>query len=225
MPTLDDIWTWVYQPFTDTTDYRKSNPGRDWSDVRGYLLDRLGLRDSTDRPFTDDLFRQLDEMPEDDRRVLLEDKDKFTAFGYEIAQRYAEEPRTTPRTQQATENSAAYDPSAWQAFLAENGSRWDGTEASWAQFETWFRYEADRRGFGYPATGLFGYLAGQPVADRIATLKQYGVPITAPARQRGRAEFTDADMAALLAEQPDLAKIPEERRREIIADMLDELNS
>lgn len=235
MATLDEMWAWIYEPLADTTEYRKSNPERAWNDVRAYLLERLGLRDSTDRPFTDDLFRQFDEMREDDRRVLLDDTDKLTTFAYEIAQKYAEEPPAQHNTQQtpAPENPAQYDANAWQAFLVENGTRWNGTAESWSQFEKWIRYEADKRGLGYPATGLFEYLASQSVSGRIATLKQYGVPITAPvapqpAQQTAQppepVEFTDSDLADLLAEDPDLAEIPEARRQEILAEVLAELN-
>jgi hypothetical protein len=70
-----------------------------------------------------------------------------------------------------------YDEAAWQAFLAENGPRWDGDERTWDQFRQWFHYEAGQHGLAVPAGQFIGHVEGQP--DKVAVFAQYGVVISA----------------------------------------------
>lgn len=70
---------------------------------------------------------------------------------------------------------AGYDEQAWVAFLAENGPRWNGDEASWEQFAAWFLHTAGEAGVGEPAGSLLEYLSGVP--DKVAEFGRYGVVI------------------------------------------------
>jgi hypothetical protein len=67
------------------------------------------------------------------------------------------------------------DTAAWQAFLPEHGARWDGQEASWDQFRTWFLYEAGQQGAEQSATAFITYAESQP--DKVAVFAEYGVTI------------------------------------------------
>jgi hypothetical protein len=73
---------------------------------------------------------------------------------------------------------APYDESEWQAFLAENGPMWAGTEETWPGWREWFAYTAAERGLGEPATGFLTWLDAQP--DKVAAFATYGVVIAAP---------------------------------------------
>jgi hypothetical protein len=74
--------------------------------------------------------------------------------------------------------ASRYDEQAWQVFLSENGTQWDGTEEGWDSFRQWFAYYAGEQGLSVPASALLDYLSAQPDAERIDTLGQYGVTIT-----------------------------------------------
>lgn len=124
-----------------------------------------------------------------------------------------------------------YDEQAWQAYLAENGPAWDGSQDSWEQFRQWFLYYADDRGLREPATGLMEHLDGQSAAERVSTLALYGVSIAPVAGDQASGqpdpgeipdEDIDAMMRELLEENPELAEIPEDRRRELIIEAFNE---
>jgi hypothetical protein len=71
--------------------------------------------------------------------------------------------------------SGGYDESAWQAFLAEHGARWDGADSTWDQFREWFVYTATEQGLGEPAAAFVAYAESQP--DKVAVFAQYGLSI------------------------------------------------
>jgi len=75
--------------------------------------------------------------------------------------------------------SAGYDADSWNAFLAENGPRWNGDDAAWEQFRAWFAYQADQAGLADPAAGFLAYVDGEQ--DKIAAFAAYGVTIASPA--------------------------------------------
>jgi hypothetical protein len=71
--------------------------------------------------------------------------------------------------------AGGYDESAWQGFLGEHGVRWNGEDAAWQQFRTWFLYEAGQRNLTEPATGFITYV--ESMSDKAAAFAQYGVHI------------------------------------------------
>jgi hypothetical protein len=219
MSTLDETWAWLYTPLQELKSDTAENPDKPWAERRAFLLERLGLTDSADHPLTDELFRWLDELPDDERGTMLAGEQLDTT-AHELAQRHSEEPAATAAAE------TTFDEAAWYAFLASHASQWDGTAESWDQFTEWLRYYADENGFGAPTGSLIDSLDVQAVADRVGVLAQYGVAIPASAEQHAEVptsdEFADTHMADLLAEDPQFADIPEERRLELIAQVLGE---
>jgi hypothetical protein len=253
MPTADEIWAWLRPPLDELKRDVVATPDQPWEARRESFLRELDLPDPSQHPVTEPLFRRLDEMPEQDRTRALGSNEIDTIVD-EYVREHADAPAAEdpdPEGPEGPEGAAAmapaYDEQAWQAYLAENGPQWDGTEATWGQFEQWFAYYAAERGLSVPAAGLLGYLTAQSAPDRITTLAQYGVTITVagePAAHQRAAEpvtagekpaapaetgLTDADISAvmdeLLAENPDFASIPADRRREITAEAASQLQS
>ncbi|HEX5114295.1 MAG TPA: hypothetical protein VFW65_03760 [Pseudonocardiaceae bacterium] len=215
MPTLDEAWSWCAEPADKLRAGVLSRPHEQW-DTRREVL-RTELSSATSDPLAEKLVTWLDEMSASDRDTLL-GTDELPNHIYAWLTRQL--PSDTADNSVAT--TPAYDETAWYAHLAENGTRWDGTEPSWGAFREWFLYYAGDAGFGTPATQLLDYLQPMPAADRVTTLAQYGVHIQAPApapvvaqpdaelRQR-----IDATIARVLARNPELAGIPEDRRLEL----------
>jgi hypothetical protein len=134
----------------------------------------------------------------------------------------------------AAGDGAGYDEQAWQAYLAQNGPQWDGTEESWEQFRQWFAYYASEQGLGTPATAFLDYLTPQPAAERITTFAQYGVTIM-PAQEAAAQQPTAAEQGGQETEQPaadevpaeemDFAGMSKDERMKIISGILDELRA
>jgi hypothetical protein len=218
MPTLDELWTWIYTPLHDLTAERAANRDKSWTELRAYFLERAGLRESSDDPFVDDLLKQLDGMSDSDRAAVLDSNDKMDGFGYDIARKHGKDEAAG----QGTTEAAGYDEAAWQRYLVENGTNWNGDEASWKQFKDWFLYYAGEKGFTEPATALLNYLDSQPATDRITTLAQYGVTITAP-RPAATAPAADDSgteaIRAVLGDDPMFADLTEDQRRQMLVDV------
>jgi hypothetical protein len=130
-------------------------------------------------------------------------------------------------------STPAYDESAWQAYLTESGQAWNGTGQTWEQFRQWFVFHATERGLEDPATRLLDYLGQQAVTERISTLARYGVAIKnadVPGEYvAAQGEMDDegidsmlGKLAAELAERPEMAAMPEDLRREVIAGAMEE---
>lgn len=206
MTGAEELWEWIRTPLEELKRDLTDEPDKPWETRRAELLERLGLHDPDEHPMAGELFERLDRMS-DDERVTAINSGEIDSAAYELAQRHAAPASAGP----------AYDEQAWQAYLAQNGPAWDGTEQSWTQFSQWFSYYAGERGLTEPATALIEYLSAQPAAERIGTFAQYGVTIT-PAGGTPDAGL-DSVMADILAENPALAAIPEERRKEILAEV------
>jgi hypothetical protein len=219
MPSVDELWAWLQTPVQELVTYKADNPEKTWEEHRAYFVERLGLSDPSDHPLVEELVRYLEDRP-DERETLLEDVSRIEPVVLEIAQRHAEE--------DAGETPAddSYDETAWQAFLVENGARWIGDDETWAAFREWFVYYAADAGFGQPANALMEYLDSQSAPERIATFAQYGVVIAvaeeepAAAVEAGPLELADEDIQALIDENPEFADISEDRRKELIAQLL-----
>ena len=226
MPSVDELWAWMQTPVHELVSYRADNPDKTWEEHRAHFVEQLGLSDPSAHPLVEELVRYLDELPDDERAELLADTSRFEPVVLEVVERHAVDDAPS-------EGAEPYDEAAWQAFLVENGARWDGADDTWPAFREWFAYYATETGLGQPATALLEYLDPQSAPERVATLAQYGVVIApaeetpadvAEAPDAAAAEplqLTDEDMAALLAEDADFADIPEERRRELIAQLVD----
>jgi hypothetical protein len=169
MATHDQLWAWIYEPVQELKVRHRDDPDLGWDDLKSHALDKAGLRDPADHPLVEDLCRQLDEMPEDDRQRLLED-DGLDALVYELAGRHAEEAPVEPEP--------SFDPEQWYAYLAKSGPRWDGTEEAWAQFRDWFRYDAYQGGFGVPADA---FLAEAEQEGKHEVFARYQVAVAATA--------------------------------------------
>ena len=247
MSTRDELWGWIEVPLEESHARRQESPDSSWEQVRAFFLERLNITDPTAYPIIDALLRDIDGRAASEREEVLTDLDKLKALGWSFADRYAEpeaadttepEVRTyTPEAQTyAQPEVETYDQNAWWAFLAECGPGWDGTDEHWAIFEPWLLAEARARGFGTPTEALLAPLRGQGASAVIAVFADYGVviqPLAAPVEDVRAAEaeseplptpeeFAEANMADLLAEDPEFADIPEERRLALIAEVLAE---
>lgn len=87
----------------------------------------------------------------------------------------------------------------WNDFLAANGVRWNGDDAAWDQFATWFEYQAGQAGVGTQAAS---FIALADSDGRIATFQRYGVAVVAPAavaQQESSAEVQVSDYPVVKA--------------------------
>jgi hypothetical protein len=82
---------------------------------------------------------------------------------------------------------SGYDEVAWNAFLAENGSHWNGEESAWKPFCEWFRYAAAQLGLAAPADQFLAYVGGQ--ADKVAVFGQYGIAVDGSSSAKADDEF------------------------------------
>jgi hypothetical protein len=118
-----------------------------------------------------------------------------------------------------------YEPAAWDAYLAENGPAWDGTEGQWETFTTWFVYHAGEQGLATPAQAFIDYVVAQP--DRVATFAAYGVSIAAPAPGGVSEEVVEligrAGLDDLLASDPELAALPADKLDTLLRETLAEM--
>jgi hypothetical protein len=179
MSTPDDVLEWIRPPLEEL---KQTDPGTPWQESRESFLRQLGLSDASQHPVVQELLERLDEAPEEERNSILS-SDKLDSMTDELVRQHApaqDEAAQDEAAQGAAGDQTAYDEQAWQAYLAQNGTQWDGTEESWEQFAQWFAYYASEQGLSTPATAFLDYLTPQPAAERIATFAQYGVTITPP---------------------------------------------
>lgn len=232
MPSVDEIWEWIYQPVQELKRDCSATPDTPWETRRETFLSELGLSAADQDPAIEELLRKLDEMPDADRKSVI-GSDQLDNLAYEVAARHGvavgsqAQDGAHEQGQQGGGAEQSYDEDKWQAFLEQYGPHWDGTAGSWDQFKEWFLYYAREGGFEAPASSLLDYLTTQDVAGRIATLATYGVVIApaAQAHQGDDAPVTESNLDGImaeLAEDPEWGDIPEERRRELIAEALRE---
>jgi hypothetical protein len=127
------------------------------------------------------------------------------------------------------------DDSAWYAFLAENGPRWDGSEDSWQRFQQWFLYYAEQARVGTQARAFTDYVDGSP--DKRAVFAQYGVTIVdaaqpeaasedesrraeSPSEERVDDGHRDAALSELMVDHPELAELSPEELQQIVDETL-----
>ncbi len=67
------------------------------------------------------------------------------------------------------------DDSAWCAFRAEHGSRWDGLADTWLAFREWFAYVAGEQGLSSPAGQFLDYVSAAD--NQVAAMQEYGVVV------------------------------------------------
>jgi hypothetical protein len=193
MSTPDDVLEWILPPLEELRQELQVAPDQGWEERRAALLERLQLRDADEHPVVKELLERLDETPDDERDGLLMG-DEVVFMVHELVRQHV--PAVGP-------DEAGYDEGAWQAYLAQNGPQWDGTEESWEQFREWFAYYAAEQGVEAPATALLEHLSGQTAADRIDTFAQYGVAIGAAAggdAPTGDAGYDEGTWQAYLAQ-------------------------
>ncbi len=165
-----DRWAVIYPPLQELKAETIERPDTPWDDRRGQFLEKLGLTEPAEDPVIDILVRHLDELPATERDALLRTERVDTMAYQLIEQSQPTEPVTAP-----------YEEADWQAYLATNGPRWNGTTDAWAPFREWFVHHANAQSLGDPAVALLDYLEGLDVPGRIETFGQYGVLIpTAP---------------------------------------------
>jgi len=220
MPSVDELWAWLQTPVQELVTYKADNPDKTWEEHRTYFVERLGLSDPSDHALVDELVRYLEDRP-DERDTLLEDTSRIEPVVLEIVERHAVDDVPAEEA-----GDGSYDEVAWQAFLVENGARWIGDDETWPAFREWFVYYAADASLGQPANALMEYLDAQSAPARIATFAQYGVVIAVAEEEaadpaaEAPLELSDEEVQALIDEDPEFADIPEERRRELIAQLL-----
>jgi hypothetical protein len=204
MSTPDDVWEWIRPPLEELKQGYTADPDMPWEERRQTFLRELELSDASQHPVVEQLLQRLDESPEEERNRIL-GSDELNSMAYQLAQEHGAGQEAAGGEAGYDEaapydEAAGYDEQAWQAYLAENGPQWDGTEDSWEQFRQWFGYYAGERGLSTPATAFLDYLTPQPAADRIATFAQYGVMITPPQAAGDGAGYDEQAWQAYLAE-------------------------
>lgn len=115
--------------------------------------------------------------------LLTEVATELPAVYHELAANTARAP-TDELVHDGENPTGEYDESAWNTFLREHGTRWDGTDTSWDQFKTWFLYMAEQHGLTTPAMGFVTYAEGQ--SDKVAVFAEYGVTINRAAGTDGQ---------------------------------------
>jgi hypothetical protein len=183
MSAADETWNWIRPPLDQMKRRFAANPEQPWETQRTSFLHELGLQKPDQHPVTERLFQWLDHLSAEERNRAL-GSDKIDNRVEELIRQTAAEQdaqqQSPPESQEDAAVQAGYDEHAWQAYLTQNGPRWDGTDAAWNQFQEWFKYHAGECGLSAPATALLDYLTTQPVGSRITTLATYGVTITPP---------------------------------------------
>jgi hypothetical protein len=228
MPTADEAWAWLAAPVEKLRAGVVARPDESWQQRREDL--RTELAAATRDSVADELLTWLDELSDSDRSAIL-NSDDLAGHVYQWLTRQLppeQQPAAPP-----TPAPAAYDETAWYAHLAQNGRQWNGTEESWGAFREWFLYYAADAGFTTPATQLLDYLQPMAAADRVTTLGQYGVTIQAPVpaepapvpAEPAPEATAHQLMDDVVAENPEFAEIPEERRIELTKMLLAEMES
>jgi hypothetical protein len=229
MSTKDELWQWLGEPLQELSRHRVEQPDAEWQQRREFFLEKLSIADPAPYPAVDALLRHLDELPADQRDPLLDNPDELARLADAYLDQYADVEAEEPV-------AAEFDQQAWWAFLAENAALWNGTDEHWAEFEPWLLSTAADHGFGEATESLLAPLRGQGGAAVRAVLAEYGVVIAeqtpvAPETEAVEAvelptaaEFAEANMAELLAEDPEFAELSEERRMALIAEVLAEQN-
>lgn len=213
MPTVDEAWALVAGPLENLRSDAIDRPDLPWPERRESFHKELAAL--TTDPFMDELVDWLDDMSDSDRQALLIG-DQLPIQVYQLL------PTIVVDTGAAATNTAATeDETAWFAYLAENGVRWDGAEQSWDAFGDWFVYDATQAGFQAQASMLLDYLGNMATADRITMFAQYGVTIRQPQRATPMDRRVQEIMDNLLARTPAYADIPEARRIELVTAMIE----
>jgi hypothetical protein len=232
MSSADDAWAVVQPALVEL----QENPDQPWETQVELLRDRLRQAD----PWVAyALVEWLEGLPDGERAELLV-SDRLPELAYQVltdqapADEYAEgtaEDAPDGYAEGAAEDAAGgYDEGVWQAYLAENGPSWDGTDESWGAFREWFLYYAAERGVEEPATGLLTHMDGLSAGERVALFVQYGVTIGAPAVEEAHEPEEPAPVTAeqgALAEQiatqvPGIEQLSEEELASILAEVASE---
>ncbi len=232
MSVLGELWEWIRGPVEELEKSFTEEPDKSWEIRRGEFLQRLGVQEPGQHPVTEQMFKHLDEMSDDERKNQLSSK-QFETVAYGFAQEHAASQEQADHG--ASQGQAGgYDEQAWQNYLTTNATQWNGTEETWNQFTQWFLYYAEEHGVTTPATQLIDYLNPLPANQRITELARYGVTIAPPqapagpqASEPGQPEASPEAqqevtgiMDDVLAANPEFAAISEERRIEIMNEAL-----
>lgn len=219
MSTLDELWEWIRDPLEELEKNFTEEPDKSWETRRGEFLQQLGVQEPGQHPVTEQMFKQLDEMSDDERRNQLNSKE-FETVAYGLAQQHAASQETVGQgASQGTREGPGYDEQAWQKYLTTNATQWDGSEETWNQFTQWFLYYAGESGVQAPAAALIDYLGPLPADQRVTELARYGVTIAPPAptgQPTGAEPNISNIMDEVLRANPQFAAISEERRIEIM---------
>jgi hypothetical protein len=168
MPAFDAAWAVVHPVLSEI----QKDPGAPWDTQRESLL---AMAEQVEEPAKGALAEwvgRLDDLPEGERAGLLGSDQLFedsSALLYQYAGQVD--------AQQPDAPDQGYDEQAWNGYLLENGTAWDGTDESWPGFREWFLYYAREGGVGEPAEGLLAYLDGMPADQRVGVFARYGVAI------------------------------------------------
>lgn len=257
MSIVEDLWNWIQDPLEKLKQSILDEPGRPWETRREEFRQGLGIQEPGQHPVTEQMFRHLDDLTEDERTTQIR-SGQFESTARTFAEQHAASQQADQGSGQGSDQQAAisgpgYDERAWQDYLQSSAGQWDGRQETWSQFTQWFLYYANDNGLKDPAAALISYLDPLSPGERIAVLSQYGVTISPPAQpvaqsvaqsvaqpvqdsgaeqggieQGGIEQGGDADEVAiimdeLLAENPQFAAIPEERRMEILNRVFREL--
>jgi hypothetical protein len=207
MPTVDEAWALVAGPLESL------RPELPWLERREVF--HRALTALTADPFVDQFVNWLNDMSDTDRQILLVGEQLPTKI-YQLPPKIVVDTGAT-----TTDIIAAYDETAWFAYFAENGVRWDGTENSWGPFRDGFVYDATQADFHTLATMLLDYLGSMATADRITMFAQYGVTIRQPQPATPIDPQVKQIIDDLLASRPAYADIPEARRIELVTAMIE----
>jgi hypothetical protein len=190
MGNTDETWAAVYPPLQEL----KAETDSPWEERRGAFLDKLGLSEPSQDPVVAAFFTHVEDLPDTQRDELLSG-DEVDTLLYGFIEQYSES--------SDSDSTDSADSSAWDAFLADKGPYWDGSEESWPQFYEWFAYEAHQAGVGAHADELLAELAAQDIDDRIITFGRSGVTIVKRKREEPAVEKKKTATSSTGAEPED----------------------
>jgi hypothetical protein len=183
MASAEEIWTRVFPALEALTMDVVNQPVRSWAERRKVFLDPLGGDRAEQDLDIAPLIEWLDELPESDRTILLSGSLSAQAK-IRIDQQASRSPRDAGDPAEPGGEAAhadqgdspeQYDLDAWYAFVAENGTAWNGTAETWTAFVDWFAYVAAENRLSHPAQGLLAELAPLSLPGRVGLLAEYGV--------------------------------------------------
>lgn len=182
--TVQDRW---FEAICTTHDELAETEDPDWQKFTSSLTDK-----AMSAGIPTDTVEQFIQHMNDTDLAPLETIAKLRDRSTELSALYRDHAVGTDGQDNAAGDGEGYDESAWHSFLAEHGAYWNGDDAAWEQFTTWFHYQAEQNNLATPAREFVAYAESQQ--DKVAVFATYGITIRKP--ERAATESTQDNAAA-----------------------------